>query len=219
MGVPSKVAVVQLGLFVLGLGLGVVVTGSGLPWWIAPVLSMAVYAGSVEFLLAGLLAASTPLAAIAATTFLVNSRHLFYGLTFPLARIRSRLGRAYGVYALTDEAYALVSTAPSATMTGPMILRTQVGLHVAWVSGSLVGGLAGGAFLRDVPGVDFVLTALFIVLALDAHPDRTTAALALGACAVALVAAPGAMLLVAMGGFAGLLVVRHVVARREAAHA
>ena len=54
MGVPSKVAVVQLGLFVLGIGLGVVVTGHGLPWWIAPVLSMAVYAGSVEFLLAGL---------------------------------------------------------------------------------------------------------------------------------------------------------------------
>ncbi|MCS3780910.1 AzlC family ABC transporter permease [Tsukamurella ocularis] len=222
MGVPSKVAVVQLGLFVLGIGLGVVVTGNGLPWWIAPVLSMAVYAGSVEFLLAGLLAAATPLAAIAATTFLVNSRHLFYGLTFPLDRIRSRVGKAYGVYALTDEAYALVSTAPSATMTGKMILRTQVGLHVAWVAGSLVGGLAGGAFLRDVPGVDFVLTALFVVLAMDAHPDRTTLALALAACAVALAAAPGAMLLVAMGGFAGLLVVRHVLARRnakEAAHA
>ncbi|MGV7813177.1 AzlC family ABC transporter permease, partial [Mycobacterium kansasii] len=59
-------------------------------------------------------------------------------------------------------------------MTGKMILRTQVGLHVAWVAGSLVGGLAGGAFLRDVPGVDFVLTALFVVLAMDAYPDRTT---------------------------------------------
>ncbi len=211
---------VQLGLFVLGMGLGVVVTGHGLPWWVAPVLSAAVYAGSVEFLLAGLLAAATPLAAIAATTFLVNSRHLFYGLTFPLDRIRSRIGRAYGVYALTDEAYALVSTAPSATMTGRMILRTQVGLQVAWVAGSTVGGLVGGAFLRDVPGVDFVLTALFVVLALDAHPDRPTLALALGACAVALIVAPGAMLLVAMGGFAALLVVRHVTARRGgSAHA
>ena len=43
-----------------------------------------------------------------------------------------------------------------------------------------MGGLAGGAFLRDVPGVDFVLTALFVVLAMDAYPDRTTLALALG---------------------------------------
>lgn len=227
MKVPSQVTVVWLGLFVLGIGLGVVVTGAGLPWWLAPVLSMAVYAGSVEFLLAGMLAAAMPLAAIAATTFLVNSRHLFYGLTFPLDRVRGRIAKCYSVYALTDEAYALVSTAPSATMTGRRILATQVGLHVSWVAGSLVGGLAGGAFLRHVPGVDFVLTALFVVLAMDAYrerPDRITVALALGAAALALVVAPSAMLLVAMGAFAGLLLARHVRGRtrserKEPAHA
>lgn len=219
MKVPSRIAVVWLGLFVLGVGFGVVVTSHGLPWWLAPVISSVVFAGSVEFMLAGMLAAAVPLAAIAATTFLVNARHLFYGLTFPIDRVRGRTAKAYSVYALCDEAYALVTTAPSATMTGRRILATQVGLHASWAFGSLAGGLAGGAFLKDVPGVDFVLTALFVVLALDAFredPDRTTVALALAAAGVALVLAPGAMLLVAMTVFAALLVARHVLATRRA---
>lgn len=222
MRVSSRVTVVWFGLFVLGLGLGVVVISHDLPWWLAPVLSSVVFAGSVEFLLAGMLAAATPLAAIAATTFLVNARHLFYGLTFPLHRVEGRIGKAYSVYALIDEAYALVTTAPSEEQTGRKILVTQVGLHASWVAGSLCGALAGGAFLKDVPGVDFVLTALFVVLAMDAFsadPDRTTVALAAGAALVALVLAPAAMLLVAMFLFAGLLVVRHYAVRGHRAGA
>lgn len=218
MKVPSRVAVVWFGLFVLGLGFGVVVTSHDLPWWLAPIISAVVLAGSVEFLLAGMLAASMPLAAIAATTFLVNARHLFYGLTFPLHLVHGRMAKAYSVYALIDEAYALVTTAPSDTLTGRKILTTQAGLHASWVTGSLVGALAGGAFLKDVPGIDFVLTALFVVLALDAFEadrDPITVALAVGAAALALLVSPSAMLLVAMCGFAVLLVGRHFVSRRK----
>ncbi|WP_051158798.1 AzlC family ABC transporter permease [Tsukamurella sp. 1534] len=217
MGVPSKTAVVWLGLFVLGIGFGVVVTSHGLPWWLAPIISGVVFAGSVEFLLAGMLATATPLAAIAVTTFLVNARHLFYGLTFPLHLVHGRAAKAYSVYALCDEAFALITTAPAETLTSRRILLTQAGLHSSWVAGSLLGGVAGGAFLRDVPGIDFVLTALFTVLAIDAFredPDRTTMALALAAAGIALILAPGAMLLIAMCAFAGMLVARHLVARR-----
>ncbi|MDP0397932.1 AzlC family ABC transporter permease [Tsukamurella strandjordii] len=219
MKVPSRVAVVWFGLFVLGLGFGVVVTSNGLPWWMAPITSAVVLAGSVEFLLVGMLAAATPLAAIAATTFLVNSRHLFYGLTFPLHAVTGRIAKTYSVYALVDEAYVLVTTAPSGTMTGRRILLTQAGLHGSWVTGSLCGALAGGAFLKDVPGVDFVLTALFVVLVIDAYRadrDRVTAALAVGAAVIGVTLTPGAMLLVAMAAFAGLLMVRHYAGRRSA---
>lgn len=185
----------------------------------APITSAVVLAGSVEFLLVGMLAAATPLAAIAATAFLVNSRHLFYGLTFPIQAVRGRLAKAYSVFALVDEAYVLVTTAPSQSVTGRRILLTQAGLHASWVAGSLCGALAGGAYLRDVPGVDFVLTALFVVLVIDAYSadrDRMTAALAVGAALLGVIASPGAMLLVAMGTFAGLVVMRHFLARRSA---
>lgn len=206
----SRAGVIWLGLFVLGIGLGVMVTSQGLPWWLSPVISAVVFAGSVEFILVGMLAAALPLAAIAATTFLVNSRHLFYGLTFPLHRV-PRAGRIYSIYALCDEAYALITTGP--VMTGRSMLWTQAGLHASWTLGSLVGGIVGGTLLGSIEGIDFVLTALFVVLALDAYraePDRVTVSLAAGAGAVAAVFAPGAMLLVAMTLFAALLVLRHI---------
>jgi 4-azaleucine resistance transporter AzlC len=218
----SRAGVIWLGLFVLGIGLGVMVTSRGLPWWLAPIISTVVLAGSVEFILVGLLVAATPLAAIAATTFLVNSRHLFYGLTFPLHRVRGAARRTYSVYALTDEAYALVSTAPSGSLSSRSMLWTQAGLHFSWALGSLVGGIAGGTVLGTVPGIDFMLTALFVVLALDAYrtdPDRLTAALAVGSAAVGAVLAPGVLLLVAMTLFAALLLARHYLGSRRAARA
>lgn len=94
-------------MFLLGASFGLVVVGSGLAWWWTPIFSGIVFAGSVEFLLVALAVVGTPLLPIALTTLLVNARHAFYGLSFPLERIPGRLGRAYAVFALTDEAYAL----------------------------------------------------------------------------------------------------------------
>jgi predicted branched-subunit amino acid permease len=77
-----------------------------------------------------------------------------------------------------------------------------------------VGGLLGGVFLGELEGLEFILTALFVVLTMDAYrasPDRTTVALTTGAAVVALLLAPGSMVLVAMSTFAVGLVVRHVV--------
>ena len=61
------------------------------------------------------------------TGFMVNFRHIFYGLTFPRHRINSRLGRAYSTYALTDETYAIVSSLPTHDRpTGRRILTIQI---------------------------------------------------------------------------------------------
>ena len=81
-------------------------------------------------------------------------------------------------------------------------------------SGSLVGGLAGESFLSSIKGLGFVLTALFVVLALDAYqnsPDIITLTLAAVCAVIARVLAPGSMLLLAMSLFAGALIVRHHV--------
>jgi 4-azaleucine resistance transporter AzlC len=96
--------VVWAGLFALGIGFGVLVTSHGFRWWLAPTISGLMFAGSVEFLLIGLLATAAPIGAIAVTTLLINSRHLFYGLSFPLHRVTGWHRRAYSVFALCDEA-------------------------------------------------------------------------------------------------------------------
>lgn len=67
-----------LGLFPLGIALGLLATQSGLPAWAVPGLSIFGYAGSLEFLMVDMMAAGTGLLAIAITTFFVNFRHVFY---------------------------------------------------------------------------------------------------------------------------------------------
>lgn len=210
---PLRVAarsagVVWIGLFVLGLGFGVIVTAHGLPWWLAPIISGVLFAGSLEFVLVGLLAASAPLAAIAMTTFLVNSRHLFYGLSFPLHRVEGRMAKLYSIFALCDEAFAIASS----KMRSPQILWTQLGLHSSWMFGSLLGAGVGSSLLAGVEGLDFVLTALFLVLAVDAYradPNRVTLLLAGGSGLFGLIVAPGSMLVVSMLVFTAALIVRH----------
>lgn len=213
----ADAGVIWFGLFVLGAGFGVLASSQGLSWWLAPIISATVFAGSAEFILAGLLATRAPLATIATTVLLVNSRHLFYALSFPLDRIDPGPGRLYGVYALIDEAYALLATKDPRTLTSGRILFTQVGLHVSWVSGSLTGALVGSAFLSDLRGVDFILTSLFVVLTIDtfrARPDAVTLALAAASAGLALVAAPDHLLLVAMTTFCACLAVRSRIERR-----
>jgi 4-azaleucine resistance transporter AzlC len=209
--------VIWMGLFALGIGFGVLLTSHDLPWWLAPIISGVMFAGSVEFIVVGMLAAAAPIAAIAMTTFLVNSRHLFYGLSFPLHRVHGWHRKAYSVFALCDEAYAIATSRDPDTLTGGRILWTQFGLHASWVTGAFTGGLVGQTLLGGLEGLDFVLTALFVVLTLDAfraRPDKTTVVLAGGSAALALLIAPGSMLLVAMILFAATLVVRHKLRRR-----
>ncbi|MFC8037946.1 AzlC family ABC transporter permease [Paenarthrobacter sp. NPDC057355] len=85
-----------LGMFPLGIAFGLLVIQSGLPWWVAPALSIAGFAGSLELLLIGMMTAMTPLGTIALTTLLVNFRHVFYSFTFPLHVVKHPLAKTLG---------------------------------------------------------------------------------------------------------------------------
>lgn len=213
--------VIWAGMFTLGIGFGVLVTSTGLPWWLAPIISGAMFAGSVEFILVGMLAVTAPIAGVALTTLLINSRHLFYGLSFPLHRVTGRFRRAYSVFALCDEAFAVLSTKDPATLTSSRMLWTQVGMHASWVAGSLLGAVAGASVLHGIQGLEFVLTALFIVLTMDAFrasPQVGTLVVAAGVAAVAALLTPGSMVLVAMTAFTGVMAVRHHLITRRMRH-
>lgn len=203
---------VGLGLFPIGLAFGVLVVQSGFAWWWAPLFSTLVYAGSMEFLMVGLILAATPLASIAATTFLVNSRHLFYALSFPRHRVRGRLGRAYATYALTDEAYALTATLPEPELSSTRIVAIQVLCQTYWVTGGVLGAISGTAIPDSVRGFGFALVALFAVLAIDAiraTRDVPTPVLALACALVAMRLAPERMLVVALSLLVVGLLVRY----------
>nr|WP_241665669.1 AzlC family ABC transporter permease [Prescottella subtropica] len=213
---------VGFGLFPLGLAFGLLMVQSGFAWWWTPIFSVTIYAGSLEFLVIGLVLAVTPLASIAMTTLLVNFRHVFYALSFPLHRIKGRAARIYSMYALTDETYAVTASKDPESLTGRRILLIQVCCQLYWVLGGVAGALVGNALPMKIEGLDFALTALFVVLTIDAfraRRDVPATVLALLSALVALVVAREQMLVVAMGLFVAALLVRYGWQRRSAARA
>ncbi|UOQ58253.1 AzlC family ABC transporter permease [Leucobacter allii] len=207
---------VGIGIFPLGVALGVLVVQAGLPGWVAPALSIGIFAGSVELLLVSLLAATTPILTIAVTVLAMNFRHVFYALSFPLDRVSPGIPRAYSVYALIDEAYATYVLLPAGQLSSARIVAGQLLMQAYWVAGGLLGVALAGILPARLEGLEFALVALFVVMTLDAArsrnevPSLLLAGLSVG---VALLAFPGQALPAALIVYTALLALRFVLAR------
>lgn len=198
---------VVIGYIALGLAAGTLLAVAGLAWWWAPLWSLVIYSGTMQMLLVPLAAAGEPLTVIAASTVFVSGRHVFYGLGFPLERIRGDvLRRLYAVHAITDEVYALLASKDRTRMSGTYLLGVEVLSHLSWILGTTAGALAGTwlatALGPDIQLLGFVLTSLFVVLAIEnwrTHPDVAVLALGAVAGAVGLAVGGRAALLSALG--------------------
>lgn len=211
-------SVVMLGIAVLGLGLGIILNAHGLPIWTAPLLSALVFAGSVEFLMVGMISGGASVASIALTVFFVNARHLVYGLSYPLHRVKGRWAKLFAIHTLCDEAFALNSGPDRNERSGARILWVNTLIYVSWILSVVLGYVLGASFLNDLKGVDFVMVAIFTVLAMDgyrANPDRVTALFVAVSAAIALIFAPSSFLVVALGSYVVLLLARFPVAKRR----
>ena len=211
-------SVVMLGIAVLGLGLGVVLSAHHMPFWTAPLISSLVYAGSVEFLMVGMISGGASIASIALTVFLVNARHLVYGISYPLHRIKGFWAKLFAIHTLCDEAFALNSGPDRNERSGARILGVNALIYVSWILSVILGYVLGASFLSDLKGVDFVMAALFTVLAMDGYrtnPDRVAALFVAISATVALIFAPSSFLVVALGSYVVLLLARFPVAKRR----
>lgn len=152
----------------LGIAFGVLLVTSGINWYWAPLSTLLIFAGSIEFLAVGLMVSGVPLYQVGFTALIVNFRHIFYGLSFPIERLRTRSQKVYGVFALTDETYGITSAGAGSLLNGFQITVLQVVSHFWWFSGALLGSLVGQIIPEDVKGFGFALTAMFVTLAVDA---------------------------------------------------
>ncbi len=159
------------GYLVLGFAFGLLVVSSGISWYFATIMSLFVFAGSGQFVLIGLLAQKAPYMSILITIFLVNSRHIFYGISF-IDFFRSMGKRKYYmIFSLTDETYAMLSLVEQyhySIEEKKDISFTLASLHqLYWVAGSTLGAL----FISVVPivttGVEFSMTSLFVVILIE----------------------------------------------------
>ena len=208
-------APIAAGYIPLGIAYGILVMQLGMPWWMAPALSIAAFSGSAELLVIALAASYTPIAVIAVTMLLVNFRHLFYAFSFPLHLVEGRFARLFSMYALVDEAYAITAARPEG-WTKPRLLAMQATYLTTWVASGLVGVLAGSFIPAQIQGLDFALTALFITLTIDSIrslKDIPSVVLAAGSFLITMLIWPKQKLLLALLLYVGALVVRHVFSR------
>lgn len=186
----SSSAPVAMGYVPLGTVFGFLLVQAGGPWWTAPLASLLVFAGAAQFMALPMLAAGAPIGALALATLVVNLRHIFYGLSLLNMMPRHRLARGYLIWALTDENYALITTMPAGTSAGRMVAVAGLN-HFWWVLGSTLGALLGLQAPNAVQGVEFSLSALFAVLAVE----QWRATRRVGPMLIALAAYAGARLL------------------------
>lgn len=162
---------VMAGYIVLGIGFGILLhkQGYGVGWAFA--MSLLIYAGSMQYLCVELIASGASLVTFGISTLLVNARHLFYGISMIEKYRNTGKKKPYLIFALTDETYSLVcNDVPGDTPEEKTDFRFFVSLfdQCWWVTGSVLGSILG-YFLNSVntDGMDFVLTALFLVIVTD----------------------------------------------------
>jgi len=202
---------VLLGYTTIGLAFGLVLVGAGLPWWLSPLMAVMVYAGAAQFMGVGLLASGAGIAELGLLTLLMNARHAVYGLSLLGPFSGSGRWKPYLIFGLTDETYGLLTTVePPADVQPAMFYGFITALNQSyWVIGCLVGSLVGSALPFDTTGLDFALTALFVVLLVEQlrvvkRPEPYLAAGLAGSAAFFL-AAPRDFLLVAISLAIGIL--------------
>lgn len=170
---PATIPVLT-GYVCLGLAYGVLMAANGYgPLW-SVLMSAIGFGGSMQYAAVPILVtAFEPLQAFL-LTLMVNARHIFYGLSM-LERYKG-LGWARFplIYTLSDETFSLVSTLdpPEGVERRDFFLCISLLDYSYWVCGTALGGLLGSALSFNTAGLDFALTALFVVLFLEQWKER-----------------------------------------------
>ncbi len=160
---------VLMGYLSIGIVFGWMLSAAGFhPVW-SLIMSSAIYAGSGQYLGVQLLAQASPLADAAFLTLVLNFRHLVYGLSM-LEKFRGMGWRKlYMIFSLTDETYALLAgvEAPEGVNEKQFYFLIAILDHLYWIAGSIIGAVAGALITINTEGIDFAMTALFLVIAVE----------------------------------------------------
>jgi 4-azaleucine resistance transporter AzlC len=155
---------VLTGYVILGIGFGILLSEQGYgPLW-ALLMGVFIFAGSMQYVAVDLLASAANLVTVAIMTFMVNARHLFYGVSM-IERYRGAgKKKPYLIFGLTDETYSLLCDGKVPEGVDAHTYRFFVTLfnHCYWVVGCVLGGILGTVLPFEFRGIEFVLTALFV---------------------------------------------------------
>lgn len=163
-----KTLPILAGFLFLGLTYGVYMNVLGFAFWYPMLMSAAIFAGSMEFVAGNLLlGAFDPLQAFL-LTLMINARHLFYGISMLEPYGKSRF-QPYLVFGMCDETFSINCSAEIPEGVDPdwFYLFVTVLNQIYWFTGATLGGIFGSLLHFDTKGLEFVMTAMFVVIFLD----------------------------------------------------
>jgi len=160
---------IMLGYLFLGTAFGLVLQEAGYSFVWALIASIFIYAGSMQFVLVSLLTGGVNLIYCAIMTLFINGRHIFYGLSF-IDKFK-KMGKAYPymIFSLTDETYSVLCSlkVPKGIEEKRAMFLISLFDQCYWILGSLIGALIGKYIAFNSEGVDFAMTALFVVIFIE----------------------------------------------------
>lgn len=164
---------VMFGYVPLGMAFGVLFTTQlEYAWWVAPLMGIIIFAGAAQILAVSLLAAHAALLDVFIAMLVLNSRHLFYGLSLLGQFAGAGWRKLYLIFGLTDETYSLLTSRPRGN---DRAREQRIDLHITawnqsyWVTGCALGAWLGTTVTFDSTGIEFALVALFIVLTIEQY--------------------------------------------------
>lgn len=180
------------GFWFLGITYGVYMNVSGFPFWYPMIMSIAIFAGSMEFVAANmLLGAFNPVQAFL-MTLMINARHLFYGISMLDKFKGTGIKKYYLIYGMCDETFSINYSAdiPEDVDRGLFMFFVTLLNQLYWVTGATLGGIFGSLIKFSTEGLDFAMTAMFAVIFTDSwikEKNHTSSILGLALSALSLV--------------------------------
>lgn len=164
---------VMMGYLVLGFAFGLLLVSFNYSWYLAPLMSLFIYAGALQFVAINFFNVKAGFVDIAIASWFINIRQSFYGLSL-LKRFRD-MGKAktYLIFGLTDETYALLtSIKDDETLNKKWYYIFLTAFNQSyWFIGSTLGAIIGSNISFNTAGLEFSLTALFVVLCIEQYKN------------------------------------------------
>ena len=162
---------IMMGYCVLGFAFGLLLVSFDYSWYLAPLMSIFIYAGALQFVAINFFNIKAGLIDIAIASWFVNLRQSFYGLSLLKKYKKAGKLKPYLIFGLTDETYGILTTIDEDDHLKKEWYYFFLTLfnQSYWLLGSTLGAIVGSAIEFNTAGLEFSLTALFIVLCLEQY--------------------------------------------------
>ena len=164
---------VMMGYGVLGFAFGLLLVSFDYSWYLAPLMSLFIYAGALQFVAISFFNVKAGLIDIAIASWFVNLRQSFYGLSLLKRFKNTGKLKTYLIFGLTDETYALLTTIKDDDQLKKRwyyFFLTALN-QTYWFVGSTLGAVVGSNIKFNTAGLEFSLTALFVVLCIEQYKN------------------------------------------------